>query len=176
MVPTSYGPTVTVGFWYRGPSTIRRARHNTPQRPMGCLWRTLTAIGVGLMPRRPRARTRPVAHPRQSNIEILMSAFWRNTSALPQEQTSRWGHGMTACVKGCRTPAVSGCQPRDRSAGVGQASGEETAGVIRLGGAGGSVYGDLTVAGWLAGIAGSAGWQGFGQRRHRRDGFATTFR
>ena len=31
-------------------------------------------------------------------------------------------------VKGCRTPAVAGCLPRARLAGVGQASGEETAG------------------------------------------------
>ncbi len=31
-------------------------------------------------------------------------------------------------MKGCRTPTVAGCLPRTRSAGVGQASGEETAG------------------------------------------------
>ncbi len=62
------------------------------------------------------------------------------------------------------------------SAGVGQASGEETAGGIRLGGAAGSVYGDLTAAGWLAVGARSSGWQGCGQWRQRRCGFATTFR
>ncbi len=33
-----------------------------------------------------------------------------------------------AVVKGCRTPVVAGRVPRTRSAGVGQASGEETAG------------------------------------------------
>ena len=38
---------------------------------------------------------------------------------------------MSESVKGCRTPAVYRCLPRSRSAGVGQASGEETAG--RLG-------------------------------------------
>ena len=37
----------------------------------------------------------------------------------------RW---MSVVVKGCRTPAVTGCLRRARSAGVGQASGEETAG------------------------------------------------
>ncbi len=35
---------------------------------------------------------------------------------------------MTSCVKGCRTPAVAGSVPRSWSAGVGQASEEETAG------------------------------------------------
>ena len=45
----------------------------------------------------------------------------------------RWVRRMTASVKGCRTPAVVGCLPQARSAGVGQASGEETAG--RLGSA-----------------------------------------
>ena len=38
---------------------------------------------------------------------------------------------MAAVVKGCRTPAVAGRLPQACSAGVGQASGEETAG--RLG-------------------------------------------
>ena len=47
---------------------------------------------------------------------------------------------------------------------------------IRLGGLGGSVYGDLTVAGWLAGIARSAGCQGSVQRRDRRGGFSPTLR
>ncbi len=83
---------------------------------------------------------------------------------------------MSASVKGCRTPAVAGRLPRTRSAGVGQASGEETAGGIRLGGAAGSVYGDLTAAGWFSGGARSSGWQGCGQWRQWRSGIATTFR
>ncbi len=52
----------------------------------------------------------------------------------------------SASVKGCRTPAVTGWLRRVRSAGVGQASGEETAGRDGRGGAAG--YGDLT-AGWV---------------------------
>ena len=46
-------------------------------------------------------------------------------------------------------------------------------GGIRLDGAAGSVYGDLTAAGWFSGVAMSAGCQGSGQRRQRRGGFAT---
>jgi hypothetical protein len=49
---------------------------------------------------------------------------------------------MSGFVKGCRTPAVTGRLARARSAGVGQASGEETAGRDGRGGAAG--YGDLT--------------------------------
>ena len=49
---------------------------------------------------------------------------------------------MSESVKGCRTPAVSVRLPRARSAGVGQASGEETVGRDGRGGAAG--YGDLT--------------------------------
>ncbi len=41
------------------------------------------------------------------------------------------GIAMSPLVKGCRTPAVAGRLPRARSAGVGQASGEETAGRLR---------------------------------------------
>ncbi len=49
-------------------------------------------------------------------------------------------------------------------------------GGIRFGGAGGSVYGDLTAAGWFSGVAWSAGSRGSGQPRDRRGGFATTLR
>ncbi len=49
---------------------------------------------------------------------------------------------MSLIVKGCRTPGVAGRLRRARSAGVGQASEEETAGRDGPGGAAG--YGDLT--------------------------------
>ncbi len=49
-------------------------------------------------------------------------------------------------------------------------------GGIRRGGAGGSVYGDLMAAGWLAGVAWSAGSRGSGQPRDRRGGVATNLR
>ena len=45
----------------------------------------------------------------------------------PESRHSRQIAGMTAYVKGCRTSAVGGCQRHPRSAGVGQASREETA-------------------------------------------------
>ncbi len=48
---------------------------------------------------------------------------------------------MSGIVKGSRTPAVAGPVPRTRSAGVGEASGEETAGRDERGGV---AYGDLT--------------------------------
>ena len=60
-------------------------------------------------------------------------------------------------MKGSRTPAVAGAVPRTRPAGVGEASGEETAGGLGAGGAGGSVYGDLTAAGCLPVVAWPAG-------------------
>ena len=47
---------------------------------------------------------------------------------------------------------------------------EGNRGGIRRGGAGGSVYGDLTAARWLAGVAWSAGSRGSGRPRHRRAG------
>ncbi len=75
-----------------------------------------------------------------------------------------------------RLPETVGCVAWPRPAGVGQASGEETAGGFRLGGGACSVYGDLTAAGWLSGVAGSAGSRGSGQLRHRRDGLAATLR
>ena len=37
----------------------------------------------------------------------------------------------SACVKGCRTPAVTRLLRQTGTAGVGQASGEETAGRLR---------------------------------------------
>jgi len=49
---------------------------------------------------------------------------------------------MSASVKGCRTSAVTRWLRRARTAGVGQASGEETAGRDGQGGA--ASYGDLT--------------------------------
>ncbi len=49
-------------------------------------------------------------------------------------------------------------------------------GGIRPGGSAGSAYGDLTAAGWLAGIAWSAGSRGPGQPRDRGHGVATAFR
>ncbi len=49
-------------------------------------------------------------------------------------------------------------------------------GGIRLGGAGGSIYGDLTAAGWFPGVAWSAGSRGSGHPRQRRGGFSTTWR
>ncbi len=50
---------------------------------------------------------------------------------------------MSGYVKGSRTPATEGLLPLSRVAGVGEASGEETAGRDGRGGAAG--YGDLTV-------------------------------
>ena len=94
----------------------------------------------------------------------------------PSSGLGRHPRRTSQVVKGCRTPAVTGRLPRTRSAGVRQASGEETAGGIRRGGAAGSVYGDLTAAGWLAGVGWSAGSRGSGQPRQRRGGFATTLR
>ena len=60
-------------------------------------------------------------------------------------------------VKGCRTPAVSGWLPRSRSAGVGQASGEETAGRL------GSVFRlEQPMGIWMSG-------DGFGASEQRLD-------
>ncbi len=81
---------------------------------------------------------------------------------------------MSVFVKGCRTSAVTGWLPRARSAGVGQASGEETAGRISLGGAACSVYGYLRLARWLWRIAASVGSGRFAESRSWWDGLATT--
>ncbi len=80
----------------------------------------------------------------------------------------------SAFVKGCRTPAVSGCLRRTRSVGVGQASGEETVG--RCGWSVPAAMGIVAAAGWLPGVAWSVGSRGCGRPRHRRGGFATTWR
>ncbi len=81
---------------------------------------------------------------------------------------------MSGFVKGCRTPAVTGWLVRTRSAGVGQASGEETAGRISLCGAACSVYGYLRLARWLWRIAASVGSGIFGEPRSWWDGLTTT--
>ncbi len=81
---------------------------------------------------------------------------------------------MSGCAKGCRTSAVTGWLRRARSAGVGQASREETAGRISLGGAACSVYGYLRLARWLWRNAGSVGSGGFGEPRSWWDGLTTT--
>lgn len=62
---------------------------------------------------------------------------------------------MSPYVKGSRTPATEGCLRQAGVAGVGEASGEETAGGLKLGGAACAVYGDLTAAGWRRGVGGS---------------------
>ena len=80
---------------------------------------------------------------------------------------------MSGSAKGCRTSAVTGWLPRARSAGVGQASGEETAGRISRGGAACSVYGYLRLAGWLWRIAASVGSGRFGEPRSWWDGLTT---
>ncbi len=49
-------------------------------------------------------------------------------------------------------------------------------GGIRRGGSAGSVYGDLTAAGWLAGAAWFAGLRRSGRPRDRRGGVVTTWR
>ncbi len=71
-----------------------------------------------------------------------MSLFQCSLVLAPKKRTFSWPSLTSEFVKGCRTPAVTGCLPRARSAGVGQASGEETAGRDRRGGA--ASYGDLT--------------------------------
>ncbi len=88
---------------------------------------------------------------------------------------SKIQHPLTsALAKGCRTSAVTGWLRRARSAGVGQASREETAGRISPGGAACSVYGYLRLARWLWRIAGSVGSRRFAAPRSWWDGLATT--
>ncbi len=59
-----------------------------------------------------------------------------------------WASSLTAVVKGSRTPGTEGWLPLSRVAGVGEASGEETAGGARLGFVACSVYGELRMVCW----------------------------
>ena len=70
----------------------------------------------------------------------------------PQQETIWPRLGRSQVVKGCRIPAVAGCLPQTGSAGVGQTSGEETAGGSRLCGAARVAYGDLMVGRWFLSV------------------------
>ena len=74
----------------------------------------------------------------------------------PKSRRARQGYETSACVKGCRTPAGDRRVRRFASVGRRRTS-------LRVGNRGGlrqgvaacSVYGDLTAAGWLSGVANS---------------------
>ena len=72
------------------------------------------------------------------NLQVLVRCY----DKVAQNSGFRRPPLTSPLVKGCRTPAGYRRVRRARSAGVGQASGEETAGRDGRGGAAG--YGDLT--------------------------------
>ncbi|MDP7099027.1 MAG: hypothetical protein QF511_11065, partial [Rhodospirillales bacterium] len=127
--------------WCRGGVEVRPHGIDAPE------WDQTCTNAAGKEWARGRAAKRVMARLAGGKIvvcqERLRDVPAAEVRSRPQSRRKSTPSETSQHVKGCRTPAVAGHLRRARSAGVGQASGEETAGRVRLGGSACATYGDL---------------------------------